>query len=44
MNDGDKATPSNVEIAQSTILQNLGMQTDFQLIDHLRVFLTEKFL
>lgn len=39
LNDGDRVTPSTVEIAQATIDQNLGMQTDFQPVNQLRVYL-----
>ncbi len=39
LNDGDRITATTVEIAQATIAQNLGMQTDFQSVNQFRVYL-----
>ncbi len=40
LNDGDRFTPTGVEIAQPAIDdQNLGMQTDFQPVNQMRVYL-----
>jgi len=39
LNDGDTATATLVEIAEVAVDQNLGMQTDFQPVNQLRVYL-----
>lgn len=39
LSDGDTSTATTVEIAQALVDQNLGMQTDFQPVNQLRVYL-----
>jgi hypothetical protein len=42
LNDGDTVTATTVEIAQAVSDQNLGMQTDFQQVNQLRVSLDQE--